>query len=366
QSFGRQEQDDQGGAQSFGAEEAPEGVDSSFEALPAFEELMADLPSRRSSTQQAKTGQKRGLFGRRPGQPATGELRAYQPQQDRRPIQTVSSPVSHPATGAVTAVPSFGGPAPSVETQSLQAAAQAPQDVYVPNQPQDFESLSRPQAVRTPQASGPATGAFQAPAAPTPAPAAPLADPTYPRGFQEGYQRAVQESLGSGHNGPAGGTVPVPEQTATQANPFVEAAPRAAAPAPAPAAPQQAPSAYTARPAAAAPPMAPAQPGPARAFPAPHPTGAVYDPTYASPAPLAQRAAGTDDDGKDPLDPEYVRDSVEARSEWTASAVLYEEMTSLLRRGAFQEDDVKENDSYRPASVSTEGSTGGLTRRTRG
>lgn len=361
QSFGRQEQDDQGGAQSFGAEEAPEGVDSSFEALPAFEELMADLPSRRSSTQQAKTGQKRGLFGRRPGQPATGELRAYQPQQDRRPIQTVSSPVSHPATGAVTAVPSFGGPAPSVETQSLQAAAQAPQDVYVPNQPQDFESLSRPQAVRTPQASGPATGAFQAPVAPAPA-APPQADPTYQRGFQEGYQRAVQESLNSGHNGPAGGTVPVPVQTATQANPFVEAAPRAAAPA----APQQAPSAYAAAPATEALPMAPARPEPAREFSEPYPTGAVYDPTYASPAPLAKRAAGTDDDGKDPLDPEYVRDSVEARSEWTASAVLYEEMTSLLRRGAFQEDDVKENDSYRPASVSTEGGTGGLTRRTRG
>jgi hypothetical protein len=105
---------------------------------------------------------------------------------------------------------------------------------------------------------------------------------------------------------------------------------------------------------------------PVREFSEPYPTGAVYDPSYGSAAPLAKRAAGTDGDGKDPLDPEYVRDSVEARSEWTASAVLYEEMTSLLRRGAFQEDDVKENDSYRPAAVNTEVANGGLTRRTRG
>jgi HAMP domain-containing protein len=394
----------QGGGQSegFGAD-APEGLDSSFEALPAFEELMADLPSRRSTAaaqQGAKPAQqKRGLFGRRPGQPATGELRAYQPQERpaSRPVQTVRGPVA--------GVPTFGAepvPAPNVETQSFQQTQsfQAPnyqepsyQEPSYPapgGQPQDFQApayqapeFQAPEfrAPSVPQQSAPAphqappTGAHQ-----LQAPRTPLADPTYQRGYEEGYQRAVQESLTSAmpavQSAPAGGTVPVPSAQAPapapaySTNPFVEAAPRAAAPAPAPApAPEQAPTSFASSPATQAVPMATAQQSfeaPAREFREPYPTGAVYDPTYGSPAPLAKRAAGTDGDGKDPLDPEYVRDSVEARSEWTASAVLYEEMTSLLRRGAFQEDDVKENDSYRPATVNTEVANAGLTRRTRG
>ncbi|GAB2495974.1 nitrate- and nitrite sensing domain-containing protein [Promicromonospora xylanilytica] len=364
----RRGEDDQ--SQGLGAD-APQGPDSSFEALPAFEELMADLPSRRSTGSGTQQGakpaqQKRGLFGRRPGQPATGELRAYQPQERpaSRPIQTVSGP----AGGA----PAFG--APSTETQSFQTPAALPQDFQVPSglqdfQPQqDFRPLSGPpQGAPAPQPARPMTGAFpaQAPAQspPAPAPDQPLADPTYQRGYQEGYQRAVQESLTSAV--PAAPAAPAPAPTS---NPFVDAAPRAAAPAPAPA-PEQAPTSFASGPATQAVPMTTAQQTletPAREFSEPYPTGAVYDPTYGSPAPLAKRAAGTDGDGKDPLDPEYVRDSVEARSEWTASAVLYEEMTSLLRRGAYQEDDVKENDSYRPAAVNTEVVGGGLTRRTRG
>ncbi|WP_129787499.1 ATP-binding protein [Promicromonospora panici] len=405
--LGGPNQGDGGQSQGFGAE-APEGPDSSFEALPAFEELMADLPSRRSTAaaqQGAKPAQqKRGLFGRRPGQPATGELRAYQPQERpaSRPIQAVGGPV--------TGVPPFGAPAapaPNVETQSFQvqnfqAPGGQPQQDFQPLQDfqpqqdfqplqdfqprqdlqprqdfqqQEFQAPSAPQqSAPAPQQAAPMTGAY-----PVQAPQAPVADPTYQRGYQEGYQRAVQESLTSATpavpSAPAGGTVPLPNaQQAAPApaqgtNPFVDAAPRAAAaPAPAPA-PEQAPSSFASSPATQAVPMATAQQSfeaPAREFSEPYPTGAVYDPTYGSPAPLAKRAAGTDGDGKDPLDPEYVRDSVEARSEWTASAVLYEEMTSLLRRGAFQEDDVKENDSYRPAAVNTEVANVGLTRRTRG
>lgn len=379
--FGGSFQGDDEQSQGFGAD-AQQGPDSSFEALPAFEELMADLPSRRSTGSGAKPAQqKRGLFGRRPGQPATGELRAYQPQERpaSRPIQTVSSPV--------TDVPAFG--ASNAETQSFQAAQNfqtpsgPPQDFQDLQVPQDFQAPYVPQGVPAPQAAGPMTGAFPVQA---PAPAQPqqsVADPTYQRGYQEGYQRAVQESLTSAMpavpSAPAGGTVPMPTQAhatvpapAHGSNPFVDAAPRAAAPAPAPA-PERAPTSFDSGPATQAVPMAAVQQSfeapvrePIREFSEPYPTGAVYDPTYGSPAPLAKRAAGTDGDGKDPLDPEYVRDSVEARSEWTASAVLYEEMTSLLRRGAFQEDDVKENDSYRPAAVNTEVANGGLTRRTRG
>ncbi|MFD6141884.1 ATP-binding protein [Promicromonospora sp. NPDC060271] len=372
-------------SQGFGAD-APQGPDSSFEALPAFEELMADLPSRRSSGSGTQQGgkpaqQKRGLFGRRPGQPATGELRAYQPQERpaSRPIQTVSSPAAD--------VPAFG--ASNVETQSFQSAQNLqgpslpPQNFQDLQMPQDFQAPYVPQGIPAPQAAGPRTGAFPVQA---PAPAQSqesVTDPTYQRGYQEGYQRAVQESLTAAMpavpNAPAGGTVPMPTQAhatvpapAHGGNPFVDAAPRAAAPAPAPA-PERAPTSFDSGPATQAVPMAAVQQSfeapvrePIREFSEPYPTGAVYDPTYGSPAPLAKRAAGTDGDGKDPLDPEYVRDSVEARSEWTASAVLYEEMTSLLRRGAFQEDDVKETDSYRPAAVNTEVVGGGLTRRTRG
>lgn len=382
--FGGSFQGDDEQSQGFGAD-GPQGPDSSFEALPAFEELMADLPSRRSTGSGTQQGakpaqQKRGLFGRRPGQPATGELRAYQPQERpaSRPIQTVSSPVAD--------VPAFG--ASNVETQSFQAAQNLqgqslpPQDFQDLQVPQDFQAPYVPQGIPAPQAAGPMTGAFPV-QAPAPAQQQPLADPTYQRGYQEGYQRAVQESLTSAMpavpSAPAGGTVPMPTQAhatvpapAHGSNPFVDAAPRAAAPAPAPA-PERAPTSFDSGPATQAVPMAAVQQSfeapvrePIREFSEPYPTGAVYDPTYGSPAPLAKRAAGTDGDGKDPLDPEYVRDSVEARSEWTASAVLYEEMTSLLRRGAFQEDDVKENDSYRPAAVNTEVANGGLTRRTRG
>ena len=296
-----------------------QGPDSSFEALPAFEELMADLPGRRStaagSSQGAKpTQQRRGLFGRRPGQPATGELRAYQPQERpvSRPIQTVGSPVA----GAHT----LG----------------------------------------------------------TPVVAAPPVEPTYRRGYQQAVPETQTSAIPMVSSAPAGGPVPEPvaqvpvkaPAPAHRSNPFVDAAPRAAAASAQAPAQERAVTPFASSPATQAVPTTSPQhsfDAPAREFSEPYPTGAVYDPmSYGSPTPLAKRAAGTDGDGKDPLDPEYGRDSVEARSEWTASAVLYEEMTSLLRRGAYQEDDVKENDSYRPAAVSTEAAHSGLTRRTRG
>ncbi|MFD2027549.1 HAMP domain-containing sensor histidine kinase [Promicromonospora aerolata] len=382
-------QGEDGQPQGFEAE-GLEGPDSSFEALPAFEELMADLPSRRSTGSGSQQGgkpaqQRRGLFGRRPGQPATGELRAYQPQERpaSRPVQAVGGPVA--------GVPSFGAPnapsAPNAETQSFQAPAGLPQDFQPPAGLQDFQppaglqdfqpQSGPPQGASAPQPGAPLTDAFpvQREQAPAPAPnPQPAADPTYQRGYQEGYQRAVRESLTSAtpavpSAAPAASSAPAQPTAPVQgSNPFVDAAPRAASPAPAPA-PEQVPTSFASSPATQAVPMATAQQSaeaPAREFREPYPTGAVYDPTYGSPTPLAKRAAGTDGDGKDPLDPQYVRDSVEARSEWTASAVLYEEMTSLLRRGAYQEDDVKENDSYRPAAVNTEVVNGGLTRRTRG
>jgi hypothetical protein len=61
------------------------------------------------------------------------------------------------------------------------------------------------------------------------------------------------------------------------------------------------------------------------------------------------------------LDPEYVVDPVTAKSEWLASAVLYEEMTTLLRTNTF--DPAPTGATYQPVVELTTGPT--LTRRAR-
>lgn len=73
----------------------------------------------------------------------------------------------------------------------------------------------------------------------------------------------------------------------------------------------------------------------------------------------------TEPAGYDPLDPHFVPDTVEARSEWMASAVLYEEMSTMLQRGVFQEGNVTSTNeqTYRPTTVANEAS--GLARRQR-
>jgi hypothetical protein len=74
----------------------------------------------------------------------------------------------------------------------------------------------------------------------------------------------------------------------------------------------------------------------------------------------------TETGGNDPLDPHFVPDTVEARSEWMASAVLYEEMSTMLQRGVFQEGNVtstNDEQTYRPTTVSSV--SGGLARRQR-
>ncbi|WP_170176923.1 ATP-binding protein [Myceligenerans xiligouense] len=336
----------------FGAQPFGDGDDDGrYEALPAFEELMQDLPSRRS-VREAKPVGKRGLFGRKPGQPATGELRAYQP--DLHPDSQHGLTARAPAPPAPNAAAT-----PQAAPAPLPAAAEAGPADHAPS------------AEYTPTDYTPAV-----PAAPASPPAAP--EEPYQRGYQEGYQRALEETR-------AHSVVDVETSTV----------PRAAVPAPAPATSPVDPRAsratvpLMASPATEAVPLPPAdatRPPAATAAPAaetssrsstrssgggefrdPYPTGAVYDPSsYGEPASLTRRTPGSDSDGTDPLDREYVRDSVEARSEWVASATLYEEMTSLLNRGAYQEDDV--SDSYRPETVSTisGGTPAGLTRRTRG
>jgi hypothetical protein len=177
--------------------------------------------------------------------------------------------------------------------------------------------------------------------------------------------------------------VPVGEVTVT-AVPAPSPAPEAAATSQADPAPQAPPA-----PGAPASSFAPPQP------PAPAPAPAAeqlyrprsFEPQQAfrprslepePPEPSSRRGASsygesvlplraTTGDG-DPLDPSSAGpDTVEARSEWMASAVLYEEMSTLLRRGVFQEENVtptNDEQTYRPTRVAEAG--GGLVRRSRG
>ncbi|GAB3159251.1 hypothetical protein GCM10027059_05180 [Myceligenerans halotolerans] len=387
----------------FGAQPLDADDDGRYEALPAFEELMQDLPSRRS-VREAKPAGKRGLFGRKPGQPATGELRTYQPdvQPEAQHALTSRAPIS--SVPQPTAVPQPAPAAPSTASEAAPAdympadyspanyspADYAPTD-YAPTDyaPRDYAPTDYAPREHAPADHAPTDYTPAVSSAPTPAPAAPAAPPEpYQRGYQEGYQRAMEET-----------------RAHTVVNPETSAVPRTAVPAPEPAtSPVHSRASQAAVPLvggpateavpmppadATRPPVASAAPAPQMYAPAPavetpspspssggvefrdpYPTGAVYDPSYGDPASLTRRTPGSDSDGTNPLDREYVRDSVEARSEWVASATLYEEMTSLLNRGAYQEDDV--SDSYRPETVSTVSASAGgaaptgLTRRTRG
>lgn len=86
----------------------------------------------------------------------------------------------------------------------------------------------------------------------------------------------------------------------------------------------------------------------------------------ANPVPAGTPGPGGSASGSrtlDPLDPEYTLDPEAARSEWLASAVVYEEMTSLLRSPGPVGTGGAEP-SYEPASVDL-GAANGLTRRAR-
>jgi len=224
-------------AQEPAVDEAPaELAREDHGSLPAFEDLMADLPSRRATRESTSAARKRGLFGRKPS--ADAEV------PDEAPAPSWSAPQADPA-GWTSAEPAAGiGSAWPSHREAEQPAA--------------------PSAV----------------AGPSPAPA----------------------------------------------------------PAPAPAVP------------------------PAAAVPAAEDSRAST--SYGgSVLPLRATGAGAGD----PLDPHFVPDTVEARSEWMASAVLYEEMSTLLQRGVFQEGNVtstNDEQTYRPASVAT-GAAPGLVRRSR-
>lgn len=272
------------GDEAAAAEDIP--AELTFEALPRFEELMADLPTRRSLRESQ--ARKRGLFGRRPRTTATPQARPAGPSAEAlasRPAGAPAAPAAATPDAVAAASPVVAPPvvaplpaAPAAPAQELQAPARA--------------------SAFAPRAGQPTGGASAASFAPEPS-AAP-----------------VQETRAF---------APVPDVPSADTG-------------------------YAAPEASLAPPEA-----------APSPAAAGYGP----PTPLVRRQVG---EAIEPLEPGYIADSVEARSDWMASAVLYEEMSTLLQGSTdFQEATLADpNDGiYQPLQV--DGTTAaGLTRRSRG
>ncbi|MBN0039136.1 nitrate- and nitrite sensing domain-containing protein [Cellulosimicrobium cellulans] len=267
------------------AEDIP--AELTFEALPRFEELMADLPTRRSLRESQ--ARKRGLFGRRPRTTATPQARPAGPS----PEALASRPVGAPAASAPAAPTSDPAPAATAAT-----APPAAPPVAAPAAPSQGNQIPVRSSAFAPPAGQPAGGATAASFAPEP------------------FAAPVQETRT---------LAPVQDVPSADAG---RAAPEASVTAPDPA-------------------------------PSPAATG------YGPPTPLVRRQVG---EAIEPLEPGYVADSVEARSDWMASAVLYEEMSTLLQGSTdFQEATLADpNDGiYQPLKV--DGTTAsGLTRRSRG
>lgn len=265
----------------------------SFEALPRFEELMADLPTRRSLRESQV--RKRGLFGRRPRTTAT-------------PRATVAP--DGPSAAALASRPA--GPAP---------AEPAPSAPLTLTPAELVDDVPTPAPVRASafaaQAPSSASGPDAAPspfAAPAPAPV----------------------------------TGPQPAPAVARASVFAQ---------PEPATPR---AVETVAPVGVAGTDSYAPVDPVRPAVATAPgTG------FGAPTPLVRRQVP---EAIEPLEPGYVSDSVEARSDWMASAVLYEEMSTLLRGSTdFQEATLADpNDgTYQPLTVES-APPAGLTRRSRG
>ena len=277
-----------------------------FEALPRFEELMADLPTRRSLRESQ--ARKRGIFGRRP---RTSAVPLATSTSGPSPEALASSPAGAPAPS---------GPAPAPATQAPAA--------HEPAAPARSSAFA-PRTGRSPAAAEAGTGF---------APAAPSPDRT-------SVLPAFQDPASAGRTEPAayGDQAYAPAtQPAAPAEPTYAPVEQAYAPSETPSPAQRE--------------WAPAAPTPA----------ADEAPGYGPPTPLVRRPV---QDDIEPLEPGYVRDSVEARSDWMASAVLYEEMSTLLQGSTdFQEATLADpNDGiYQPLTVDATTTTSGLTRRARG
>ncbi|GAA4716245.1 hypothetical protein GCM10023216_00060 [Isoptericola chiayiensis] len=301
----------------------PEDSPQELESLPAFEELMSNLPTRRGELQPS--GRKRGLFGRKPAVQST---------------ESAAAAAAESVTGAQAS--SDRVDAARTEAWSAPAEPARPDPVH---RTDELSGLRHP-AVVDPFASDavpPATAATPAPARPapaTPAPADRRAEPLRPAA-------PAQSAASSATPSPA---FPAPVAFGQPAVEEVPYQPRSVEPEDG-----RGPRAGEDRPA----------------------TADAAAPTGTAPTANGARAASYGDSvlplrstvssDADPLDPHYVPDTIEARSEWMASAVLYEEMSTLMQRGVFQEENVttsNEEQTYRPATAAPTAAPG-LTRRAR-
>ncbi|QJW38016.1 nitrate- and nitrite sensing domain-containing protein [Cellulosimicrobium protaetiae] len=274
------------------AEEIPEEL--TFEALPRFEELMADLPTRRSLRESQ--ARKRGIFGRRPRTTAT-------PQAARPTGPSPEALASRPA-GAPSA------PSPSVPAPGAAPLAPTPSALRREPEAPARASAFAPRAAEQPSSAA-SPFAPEAPVAPQPEAHAPA-------------WAAEHRPVGDVHAVPGAGFA-APEPT----YPPVETRPEQVA------------------------------------QPVGHAAAGSGPEGYGPPSPLVRRQVS---DAIEPLEAGYIADSVEARSDWMASAVLYEEMSTLLQGSTdFQEATLADpNDGiYQPLTVDAT-TTSGLARRARG
>lgn len=144
-------------------EEIPEEL--SFEALPKFEDLMADLPTRRSLRESQ--ARKRGIFNRRP--------------------RTGAMPVVTPSAAALASQPAGAAPltqaAPVQQPSAYQPPAPSPQQA-----PVAYQQPAAPTAFAPPRAQAPASPAGEssgAPAGSTPLVRRPAPEPIEP--LEAGY-----------------------------------------------------------------------------------------------------------------------------------------------------------------------------------
>lgn len=249
--YAADEQDQRPAAGQAAGQSDDEPAPEAFESLPAFEDLMADLPTRRSLRESQR--KKSRFSGRKPRE----EGRSSGPSA----AALASTPAGAPVPPVPASRPDPFGSVPSGATTPPAAAPQEPEQP-IAQAPAPQDTWSPPQA-----------------------PSAPAAPQRTPSGV--GYS--------------------APQESAPVAPPVGDSAP----------------------------PVAPAR--------------VAGMPQRNSVRP----AASPDHSLEQPVSESHVHDSVEARSEWLASAVLYEEMTALLRSGG--DDDPFQRDAeeqYRPATTS--------------
>jgi signal transduction histidine kinase len=320
------------------AEEIPEYL--RVEALPRFEELMSDLPTRRSV--RDGSGPRRGLFGRRPRVASAGSDESTfvneQAPAAASPVErayaepsSFAPPADRYSQQAEGAPGSLVGPPPSIpipveESSGVGSADGVEPAGLVPSAPKLVDP--EPYFVKPFSVEAPSTDRF-APQYETPEPVEPFRPEAWePPTFAPEPALAPSDLAYAPLE-----TNPVPvvrqsdvEDARTASLPMFAGTPTNT-------------SAHDL--------------GSRESLPSVSAVGSEGQDAsgYGPPAPLTRRHAKSQtESGRS-----YGDDSVEARSEWTASAVLYEEMNSLLRSTGDMALEAPVSDTYQPLRMDTDG-----------